>query len=99
WHRGARRLPGDRGRRLQASLPFTGVRRTRARFGPPILRCSRGTYYNWLQWRRWKTLLVNLMQGTHDMERVPGLPHPVGFRASGRNGGTWTVTVGEGAFQ
>ena len=40
-----------------------------------------------------------LMQGTHDTERVPGLPHPVGFRVSGRNGGTWKVTVGDGGFQ
>lgn len=26
-------------------------------------------------------------------------PDPVGFRVSGRNGGTWKVTVGDGAFQ
>ena len=40
-----------------------------------------------------------LMQGTHDTERVPSLPRPVGFRVSGRNGGTWKVTVGEAGFQ
>jgi hypothetical protein len=39
-----------------------------------------------------------LMQGTCDTERVKSLPHPVGFRVSGRNGGTWKVTVSDGAF-
>jgi hypothetical protein len=39
-----------------------------------------------------------LMQGTHDAERVPSLPQPVGFRVSGRNGGTWKVTVSDAAF-
>jgi len=40
-----------------------------------------------------------LMQGMCDTERVKSLPHPVGFRVSGRNGGTWKVTVNDGAFQ
>jgi uncharacterized protein (TIGR03083 family) len=40
-----------------------------------------------------------LMQGTYDSERVPSLPHPIGFRVSGRNGGTWKVTVSDQAFQ
>ena len=40
-----------------------------------------------------------LMQGTHDAARVPSLPRPVGFRVSGRNGGTWRVTVADGGFQ
>lgn len=40
-----------------------------------------------------------LMLGTHDAEHTPDLPHPVGFRVSGRNGGTWKVTVSAGTFQ
>jgi len=40
-----------------------------------------------------------LMQGTYDAELTPDLPAPVGFRISGRNGGTWKVAVGGGVFQ
>jgi hypothetical protein len=39
-----------------------------------------------------------LMQGTHDADVESSLPQPVGFRVSGRNGGTWKVTVAGGAF-
>jgi hypothetical protein len=40
-----------------------------------------------------------LMQGTHDAEKYPDLPSPVGFRISGRNGGTWKVTISGGSVQ
>jgi uncharacterized protein (TIGR03083 family) len=39
-----------------------------------------------------------LMQGTHDAEHFPDLPAPIGFRISGRNAGTWKVTITNGAF-
>jgi uncharacterized protein (TIGR03083 family) len=39
-----------------------------------------------------------LMQGTHDADEVSHLPAPVGFRVSGRNSGTWRVTVGDGSY-
>jgi uncharacterized protein (TIGR03083 family) len=38
-----------------------------------------------------------IMQGTLDTNRVTSLPHPVGFRISGRNGGTSKVTIDGGA--
>jgi uncharacterized protein (TIGR03083 family) len=40
-----------------------------------------------------------LMQGTHDAEKFPDLPGPIGFRVYGRNGGTWKVTISGGSFQ
>jgi hypothetical protein len=40
-----------------------------------------------------------IMQGTLEAEQVPSLRAPVGVRVSGRNGGTWKVTVADGGVQ
>src|SRR5207253_1688902 len=43
--------------------------------------------------------MFSIMQGTCDTEEVSSLPQPVGILVSGRNGGAWKVTVGDGALQ
>lgn len=40
-----------------------------------------------------------ILQSTLDTTRTTDLPHPVGLRISGRNGGTFKVTIAEGAVQ
>jgi uncharacterized protein (TIGR03083 family) len=41
----------------------------------------------------------SIMQGTLATEVGSDLPHPVGFRISGRNASTWKVTVADGTLQ
>ncbi|HZS93968.1 MAG TPA: maleylpyruvate isomerase N-terminal domain-containing protein [Chloroflexota bacterium] len=40
-----------------------------------------------------------ILQGTLDTDKVTDLPHPVGVKVSGRNGGSWKVSIEGGAVQ